>query len=72
MKDPPSVEALLTQPFVDKPEHTINERIGEVVGLVRENMKMARFTRLTGVLGSYVHHDGTVGVMVQVEGEQGP
>ncbi len=68
LKDPSSVEALLTQPCVDKPGHTINERIGEVVGLVRENMKVARFTRLTGILGSYVHHDGTVGVMVKVEG----
>lgn len=68
LKDPSSVEALLTQACVDKPGHTINERIGEVVGLVRENMKVARFTRLTGILGSYVHHDGTVGVMVKVEG----
>jgi len=71
VKDPPSVAALLTQPCVDRPEHTINERIGEVVGLVRENMKVARFTRLTGILGSYVHHDGTVGVMVKVEGTKG-
>jgi elongation factor Ts len=68
LKDPPSVEALLTQPFVGKPEQTVNERIGEAVGLIRENMKVARFTRLAGILGSYVHHDGSVGVMVQVEG----
>ena len=70
VKEAPSVEALLAQPFVDRPEHTVNERIGEVVGLVRENMKVARFKRLTGILGSYVHHDGTVGVMVQVEGDK--
>ena len=68
LKDPPSVEALLTQPFVGKPGQTVDERIGEAVGLIRENMKVARFTRLTGILGSYVHHDGSVGVMVQVEG----
>ena len=68
LKDPASVEALLAQPFVDKPGQTVNERIGEAVGLIRENMKVARFTRLTGILGSYVHHDGSVGVMVQVEG----
>ncbi|HBI41988.1 MAG TPA: translation elongation factor Ts [Planctomycetales bacterium] len=70
VKDPPSVEALLTQPCVGRPEYTISERIGEVIGLVRENIKVARFTRLAGILGSYVHHDGTVGVMVQVEGEK--
>jgi elongation factor Ts len=61
-------EALVAQPFVDDPKKTVNERIAEVVGLVRENMKPARMARLTGLLGSYIHHDGSVGVMVQVEG----
>ena len=28
---------------------TVHERIGETVGLVRENMRVARFTRLTGI-----------------------
>jgi len=68
LKDPASVEALLAQPFADKPGQTVHERIGETVGLIRENMKVGRFARLTGILGSYVHHDGSVGVMVQVEG----
>src|SRR5205823_6610276 len=49
-------------------KRTVNDRIGEVVGIIRENMKPARFVRLTGQLGSYVHHDGATGVMVQVEG----
>ncbi len=61
-------EALLAQPFVDDPKKTVNERMAEVVSLMRENMKPARMARLTGLLGSYVHHDGSVGVMVQVEG----
>jgi elongation factor Ts len=61
-------EALMAQPFIDEPKKTVNERIGEVVGLVRENMKPARMARLSGLLGSYIHHDGTVGVLLQVEG----
>jgi elongation factor Ts len=61
---------LLKQPFVDDPKHTINDRIGEVVGLIRENMKPARAMQLTGLLGSYTHHDGSVGVMIQVEGDK--
>jgi elongation factor Ts len=44
------------------------ERIHDTVGLLRENMKPARLTRLTGLLGSYVHHDGATGVLLQVEG----
>jgi elongation factor Ts len=63
-------EALLAQPFVDDPKKTVSERVAEVVGLVRENMKPARLARLTGLLGSYLHHDGSVGVMVQVEGDK--
>jgi elongation factor Ts len=62
-------EALLAEKFVDKPTQTIHERIGEVVGLIRENMKPARVAKLTGLLGSYVHHDGGTGVLLQVEGK---
>src|SRR5262249_53575353 len=32
--------------------------------------KPARMARMTGLLGSYVHHDGTVGVLLQVEGTE--
>ena len=65
---PADVDALLKQPFVDDKLKTVSDRIGDVVGVMRENMKPARFTRLTGLLGSYVHHDGSVGVLLQVEG----
>lgn len=69
VKGPATVEELLAQPYVDDPKKTVNEHIGDVVGLIRENMKPARFVRYTGgLMGSYCHHDGSVGVMVQVEG----
>src|SRR5947209_7773269 len=69
LQQPATVEALLTQPFVDDPKHKVSERIQEVIGLIRENMKPVRFQRLTGLTGGYVHHDGSVGVLLQVEGE---
>jgi elongation factor Ts len=69
VKNPADVATLLAQPFVDDPKHTVTDRINEVIGLIRENMKPQRFTRLTGgLLGSYCHHDGSVGVLLQVEG----
>jgi elongation factor Ts len=68
VKNPATVDALVGQPYVGDPKKTVNERIGDVVGLIRENMRPARFTRMTGLLGSYCHHDGSIGVMVQVEG----
>jgi elongation factor Ts len=60
--NPASVEALLA-------DKTVTERINDVIGLIRENMKPSRFKRLAGgLIGSYVHHDGSIGVLVQVEG----
>src|SRR5580700_3680393 len=66
MKNPKNVEELLMQPFSGDVSKTINDRIAEVIGLIRENMKVARFARLTGNLGEYCHHDGSVGVLLQV------
>jgi elongation factor Ts len=65
-QSPANVEALLAQKLSDG--KTVHDRIGEVIGLIRENMKVQRFTRLTGLLGDYSHHDGTLGVLLQVEG----
>jgi elongation factor Ts len=68
-KAPKNVEELLGQQFVGAAKHTVRDRIGEVVGVIRENMKPARFVRLTGgQFGNYIHHDGSVGVLLQVEG----
>jgi elongation factor Ts len=55
---------------VDDPKKTVHDHIGEVVGLIRENMRPARLAQMTGLLGSYCHHDGSVGVLIQVEGER--
>jgi elongation factor Ts len=68
LQNPASVEALLAQPFVDDPKRTISDLITEAYGLIREVMKPKRFARLTGLLGEYCHHDGSVGVLLQVEG----
>ncbi|HEV8062540.1 MAG TPA: translation elongation factor Ts [Gemmataceae bacterium] len=70
LKNPATPEELLAQPFVDKTSQTVSDRMSEVVGLVRENMKVARMKRLTGLLGHYIHHDGSVGVLVQVHGDK--
>jgi elongation factor Ts len=65
---PAKVEALLSQPYFADPKKTVKDHIADVVGLIRENMRPTRFTRMTGLLGSYCHHDGSIGVLVQVEG----
>ena len=62
------VATFLAKPFIDNPAQTVQDRIGELVGLMRENIKPARMHRLEGLVGHYVHHDGSVGVLLAVEG----
>jgi elongation factor Ts len=69
LNKPASVEDLLAQKLVADPARTVKDRIADVVGLIRENMRPARFARLDGITGEYVHHDGTLGVLIQVKGE---
>jgi elongation factor Ts len=67
-KNPSNIPELLEQAFVDDPKKKVTEVIAEVIGLIRESMKPARMTRMEGLLGNYIHHDGSVGVLIQVEG----
>jgi elongation factor Ts len=66
---PADVPTFLAKPFIDNPAQTVQDRIGELVGLMRENIKPARMHRLEGEVGHYVHHDGSVGVLLAVEGK---
>src|SRR5262249_39201628 len=61
---------LAAQPYADDPRKTVKDRIDDTIGVIRENMRIARGVQLTGLSGSYVHHDGSVGVVLQVEGER--
>jgi len=66
---PANVEGLNACAF--EGSRTIKDRIEELIGLIRENMKIARFAVLDGgPFGNYVHHDGTVGVLLQLEGDR--
>src|SRR5438045_6314720 len=51
LHNPANVEALLAQKMFDGSGKTVNERIGDVIGLIREKMKVQRFARLTGLGG---------------------
>ena len=66
--NPADVAGALTRPFPGG-TGTVQDRINDVVGVIREKMVLHRFQRLEGgVYGSYVHHDGTVGVVVEFKG----
>jgi len=66
-KNPATVDALLAAD--NGAGKTVTDLIHDTVAVLRENMKVQRFARLTGgMFGDYVHHDGTLGVLVQVNG----
>jgi elongation factor Ts len=70
LKNPATIEELLAQPSIVESKHTVQDRVHDVFNLIRENIKPHRFTRVTGLAGEYVHHDGTTGVLLLVEGTQ--
>jgi elongation factor Ts len=60
------VSAMLVEPYGSA---TVQDRINETVGVIREKMILHRFKRLEGgVYGGYIHHDGTVGVLLECKG----
>lgn len=68
------VAALMAQPFVARPEITMQELLGEAVGKLGENMGLARFVRYdlstdTGVIAVYIHGVGNIGVLVEVSAD---
>jgi len=66
-KNPATVEALLAA--TDAAGKSVQDLVTDTIGVLRENMKVQRFARLQGGLfGEYVHHDGTLGVLLQATG----
>ncbi len=63
-KNPADVDALLT---TETENGTVADMIQEVFLAVRENIKVRRFERYEGVLSTYVHAGGKIGVMVKFE-----
>ena len=70
VKNAATVDEMLAQPSIVDSKQTVQDRVHDVFSLIRENMKPHRFVRLTGLTGEYVHHDGTQGVLLLVEGEK--
>ena len=67
--NPTDVEALLNCKVAGS-EQTVNELITEKVAKIGEKITVRRFARYDkGIVDSYIHMGGKVGVLVQAEGE---
>ena len=67
-KNPADVAELLAQESVVVPGKTVNEVLTDKIATIGENMSIRRFVRYesTGLVGTYIHGDGKIGVMVDM------
>jgi elongation factor Ts len=67
---------LMSQAWKRNPSITVEQALGELVTKLGENMGIRRFVRFEvptgGLLGSYVHGVGRIGVMVEIGGSNDP
>ncbi len=68
MKNPADLDELLAQKFVDDESKTISDMISEATVAIGEKISIRRFARFQteGVVASYIHMGGKVGVLVEV------
>lgn len=67
-----SVEALLNAPFIDNESNTVAQQLTEAIAKLGENMVIRRIANFAlqgdGIVDSYIHTGGRVGVLVEVGG----
>ncbi len=59
---------LLAQPSPSKSGKTLKEQLEELYNRIRENFQFERMARIDAPCGGYAHHNGAVGVVIEVEG----
>ena len=69
-KNPATVEELLSQKSITEPDKTVQDVLTNKIATIGENMSIRRFERFEsqGLIESYIHGDGKIGVLVELEG----
>ena len=72
LANPADVDALLTQSFVDDSSKTISDLVSDATVAIGEKISIRRFSRYetAGVVSTYIHLGGKVGVMVEVAADE--
>ena len=61
-------EELLSQPSPGGQDQTLKQRFDELTNRIREVFRLERIERIDATCAGYAHHNGAVGVLLQVEG----
>lgn len=68
-KNPADIETLKAE-TISGGTQTVGDVLTELAGMkIRENIVIRRFVRMEGVLASYIHNGGSIGVMVKLDTE---
>ncbi len=68
--NPADVESLLTQPFAEDPSKTITDLVSDATVAIGEKISIRRFARYeakAGVVETYIHMGGKIGVLLEVD-----
>lgn len=64
-------EKMKSAKLIDDPSQTVADLIHSVVNIIRENMQIGRIVRMSGHPAVYVHFNGKLGVILNVEAAVG-
>ena len=69
-KNPATLEELLAQTSIVETDKTVQDVLNNKIATIGENMSIRRFERFesNGLVESYIHGDGKIGVLVELEG----
>ena len=65
--NPADVDALLAQDAFYAPGLTVSDTLNEMVAKIGEKISIRRFTRYEGVVDTYIHLGGRIGVLVDLD-----
>ncbi|MCE5188900.1 MAG: translation elongation factor Ts [Eubacteriales bacterium] len=66
-KNPADVDALLAQDAIFAPGLTVSGTLNEMVAKIGEKISIRRFTRFEGVVDTYIHLGGRIGVLIDLD-----
>jgi len=66
-ENPADVDALLAQSAIFAPGLSVSDTLNEMVAKIGEKISIRRFTRYEGVVDTYIHLGGRIGVIVDLE-----
>ena len=70
--DVQDIEAFFEEKWALDPSMTVREKLASMISVIGENMNIRRFERMSvdnGLIASYIHAGGKIGVLVKVESD---